>query len=125
MYKVEIDNGGDTVFNVKTKDYEFAIDTKGKGSTPPDALLAALGSCVGVYIRKYAEGARLNIGGFTIVVEADFAAEKPLRFKDIKVNVSMQGAGLDERRKRAMLEFVKNCPVHNTLKGNPSVEIVR
>ena len=66
MYKVEISNKGDSVFNVRSKDYEFNVDTKGKGMTPPDTLLASLGSCMGVYIRKYAEGAKLNIGNFKI-----------------------------------------------------------
>jgi uncharacterized OsmC-like protein len=30
-------------------------------------------------------------------------------------------AALDDRRKKALLEFVRNCPAHNTLKGNPEV----
>lgn len=38
-------------------------------------------------------------------------------FRDLK------GAVLDERRRKALLEFVKNCPVHNTLKVNPLVDI--
>ena len=123
MYKVEINNKGGMLFDVKANDYQFVIDAKGKGLTPPDALLAALGSCIGVYIRKYAEGAKLDIGPFKVTVESEFDAGKPVRFKDIKVTVNLKDAGLDERRKNAMLDFVKNCPVHNTLKGGPRVDI--
>lgn len=123
MYKVEIANLGDSVFNVKSKDYEFNVDTKGNGITPPDALLASLGSCMGVYVRKYAEGAKLNIGNFKISVEADFDSEKPYRFKNIKANITFDGAVLDDRRKAALLEFIKNCPVHNTMKASPNIEV--
>ena len=123
MYRVEISNKGDSVFKVMSKDYEFNVDTKGKGMSPPDTLLASLGSCMGVYIRKYADGAKLNIGDFRIVVEADFDAEKPYRFQNIKANIILGGAVLDDRRKAALLEFIKNCPVHNTLKAAPNIEV--
>ena len=123
MYRVEISNKGDSVFNVRSKDYEFNVDTKGKGMTPPDALLASLGSCMGVYIRKYAEGAKFDLGNFKIIVEADFDTEKPYRFQNIKTTISLGGAILDDRRKVALLEFIKNCPVHNTLKTAPNIEV--
>ena len=123
MYRVEISNKGDSVFNVRSKDYEFSVDTKGKGMTPPDALLASLGSCMGVYIRKYAEGAKLDLDNFKIIVEADFDTEKPYRFQNIKATISLGGAILDDRRKAALLEFIKNCPVHNTLRSTPNIEV--
>jgi uncharacterized OsmC-like protein len=74
---------------------------------------------MGVYIRKYCEGARIPIPGFTVAVEADFAKEPPFRFKDIKVSIDLKGATIDGRRKAALIEFIKNCPVHNTLKNAP------
>ncbi len=123
MYRVEINNRGDSVFNVKSKDSEFIIDTLGKGVTPPEALLAGLGSCIGVYVRKYTEGAKLDLKEFVITVEAEFSSDKPLRFKEINVFIDFKGAKLDEQRKKALIEFVKNCPVHNTLKNNPSIEL--
>ena len=123
MYKVSIKHHKDYQFSVKTGDDEFMIDSKGKGLTPPDALLAALGSCVGVYIRKYAEGAKLDLANFDINVEAEFCKDAPVGFKVINVSVDLKNAQLDKRRKQALLSFVKNCPVHNTLKLNPEVKI--
>lgn len=122
MYRVDIESGGGYLFNVKSKDYSFSIGTEGKGITPPDALLASLGSCIGVYIRKYAEGTKLDIGEFSIKVEAEFAKEKPVAFRTINVSVVFKKQ-LGEDRKRALLAFIRNCPVHNTLKLNPAVEI--
>lgn len=123
MYKVDVTNEGGESFKVRSKDYEFAIDTKGAGITPPGTLLAALGSCVGVYIRKYAEGAKIDLKNFKVTVESEFGKEAPFAFKTINVSVDLGGASLDDRRKKALLEFVKNCPVHNTLKGDPAIAI--
>lgn len=122
MYSVEITNSKDYLFNVKSKDYEFSVDTKGKGMTPPDTLLASVGTCLGVYIRKYAEGANIELGAFTIKAEADFSKD-PVCFRKIDVTIDLKGAKVDERRKNAMLAFIRNCPVHNTLKANPEVEV--
>ena len=123
MYHVDITNDGDYSFKVKSKDYEFLVDTKGKGITPPDVLLASLGTCVGVYVRKYAEGAKLLLAEFSVSVDADSSKETPVCFRKINVNVDLKGMQLDDRRIKSMHEFIKNCPVHNTIKNNPEVEI--
>jgi uncharacterized OsmC-like protein len=121
MYHADISNSGGYSFKIKSKDYEFVVDAK--GMAPPDALLASLGSCVGVYLRKYAESAKLALPEFEISVDADLSKEAPVCFKKIDIRIDLKGAQFDERRLKAMLDFVKNCPVHNTLKQDPEVEI--
>lgn len=123
MYRVEITNKQDYVFKVKSGDYELVIDIKGRGITPPDTLLASLGSCIGVYVRKYAKGINLELKEFVITVEAEFCSEKPVRFKEINVSIDLKGAVLSAQRKKALVGFIKNCPLHNTLKNNPFVVI--
>ncbi|HTY45549.1 MAG TPA: OsmC family protein [Patescibacteria group bacterium] len=123
MYSVEITNAGGSQFKVISKDYEFVVDTKGGGVTPPDALLASLASCIGVYTRKYFEGAKLEAPEFKIYAEAEFTKESPVCFRQIRVRLELAGNPLDERRKKGLLEFAKNCPVHNTLHADPAVEI--
>jgi uncharacterized OsmC-like protein len=123
MYAVEIASKSGYRFNVKSKDYEFVVDIKGGGITPPDTLLASLGSCMGVYLRKYVEGAKLPVGEFNITVKADLTGEAPHRFKNIHVVIDVKGAALDERHKKALLDFMENCPVHNTLKDNPAIDV--
>lgn len=123
MYRVEIASSTGSSFKAKSGDYEFLIGTKGKGITPPDTLLAALGSCIGVYIRKYCEGSKFRLDNFNIAVEAEFSKEAPIGFKQINVSLDLKGAQLDEPRKQALLAFIKNCPIHNTLKINPSIDV--
>ena len=121
MYSVDIENNGEYGFNVKSGGYEFTVDIKGKGITPPAVLLASLGTCVGVYIRRYAEGANINMKDFRIKVDAKFDKEPCARFNKVDVSIDLKGVQLEERRKAALLNFIKNCPVHNTLKANPSI----
>ncbi|MDP2941246.1 MAG: OsmC family protein [Candidatus Omnitrophota bacterium] len=123
MYRVEITSSGTSEFQVKSKDYEFTVSTGGKGVTPPDTLLASLGSCIGVYIRKYCEGAKINLSDFSVRVEAEFTKEPPFRFEVINARIGLRGARLDERRKNALLDFIRNCPVHNTLACRPQINL--
>lgn len=123
MYTVEIKSDGGYKFSVRSKDYEFSSDIKGQGMSPPDILLGSLGSCIGVYVHKYLEGAKLEAAGLRIKIEADFPKEPPMCFKEIKVNIYLEGVELDERRRLAMLEFIKNCPIHNTLKAAPAISV--
>ena len=123
MYKVEVENIGGFKFKARAGSEEFTIDANGGGCTPPDALLASLGSCIGVYIRKYAEDGKVDIGGFTVKVEAEFSAQGPASFRVINVSIDLKGADIGERRKAALISFIKNCPVHNTLKGTPDIRI--
>jgi len=122
MYKVQVTHNQDLAFTVKVGESEFIIDAKGKGLTPLDTLLAGLGSCLGVYIRKYAQGAKVNLDNFKINVSAELSSESPFSFRKISVDIDLKNSGLDERRQKALLEFIKNCPAHNTLKGNPLIE---
>ena len=122
MYVIEIVHNQDMAFTVKAGISEFTVDAKGKGLTPLDALLAGLGSCIGVYIRKYAEGSKLNLENFKINVSAELSKESPLSFRQISVEVDLKSCPIDERRQKALLEFIKNCPAHNTLKANPLIE---
>jgi len=122
MYKVEITHNQNLAFTAKVGLSEFIIDAQGQGLTPLDALLAGLGSCIGVYIRKYAQGSKIDLKNFKINVSAQLGSPSPLSFKLINVQIDLKDSGLNERRQRALLEFVKYCPAHNTLKGNPVIE---
>ena len=122
MYKVQVRHNQALAFTVRTNESEFIIDAQGKGLTPLDALLAGLGSCVGVYICKYAQGAKLNLVDFKVDVSAQLSSDAPFSFRTISVEIDLKNSGLDERRQKALLEFVKHCPAHNTLKGNPEIE---
>jgi uncharacterized OsmC-like protein len=122
MYKVCVIGVNKTEFRVKTENYEFMIDSDGeKGITPPDTLLAGLASCMGVYIRKYCKNTSIEIKEFEITLQAELSEEKPVSFRKIEAKIDLKGAQFDEMRKRSIISFIKNCPVHNTLKNSPEI----
>ena len=115
MYTVNITNDGEYGFKVDSDEYEFTINTKAKkGISPPSAFLASLGSCIGVYIRKYADGAKIELKEFNVNVEAELKKEPRYHFQNINVTIE---------RKQALSSFIKNCPVHNTLESSPQTNI--
>jgi putative redox protein len=123
MYRAQITHAKDLAFSVELGDFGFVIDAKGIGASPLNVLLASLGSCIGVFIRKYAEGSKLPLDNFSVTVEAELAKEPPMCFRTINVAVDLKETKIDDRRKQALLEFIKNCPVHNTLKADPRIEV--
>lgn len=122
MYSVEVASGPGSTLIAKSKDAQITIGLDGKSFTPMDVLLASLGSCKAVYIRKYAQGAKIDLKDFSLKLEAEFSKEPLVCFKKIKVTIDLKGLDLDERRKQAMLDFIKNCPVYNTLQVKPQVD---
>ncbi|MFC1674951.1 OsmC family protein [Candidatus Omnitrophota bacterium] len=123
MYKVDITGQGESGFKVSSDGHEIVLDPKGGGISPSAALLASIGSCVGVYLRKYCKGANLELKDFKISVEADFVKEPVFCFKEINVSVDLKGLQLEERRQQALLNFAKKCPIHNTLKSDPQINL--
>lgn len=121
-YRATISGSGGYAFSVASEGHTFTIDPDGKGISPPAALLASLGSCIGVYLRKYEEGSKLDFGDFTVDVEGTFTPEKPVRFAKIAVAVRLGGQMLDDKRMQTLLAFIKNCPVHNTLEQVPVID---
>ncbi|MCM8783795.1 MAG: OsmC family protein [Candidatus Omnitrophica bacterium] len=123
MYRVELEHRGNTFFIAKSKDYLFNIDLKGKGMTPPDVFLSSLAGCIGVYFQKYLENAKLDISQFKITAEGEIPREQPLCFRNIKISIDIKEGRLEDKRKSAIIDFVKNCPIHNTLKNSPEIDI--
>lgn len=91
-----------------------------EGMSPLEVFLISLGACAAVYAKGYCKNAQIDAKDFKISVTSDLTPDSPRRFKDIKVKISL-GQDLGNR-KDALLSFVKNCPVHNSLINKPNVE---
>lgn len=123
MYKVDISCKEGNTFNVISGAAKATIDLAEKDNLGPlPTLLGALGSCVAVYLRRYADNLKLPIGEFSVSVEADLIKEPPVSFRKINISVDLKGAQLDEQKMEGLMRFIKNCPVHNTLHGNPEID---
>lgn len=92
-----------------------------QGLNPLEFFLTSVGACVGVYAKRYAQDSKIDINNLVIEVEAELSSERPFKFSQIKIEIK----GLDlGAKKEAFLNFVKNCPIHNTITSQPKVEFV-
>ena len=92
-----------------------------EGMTPPELMLASLGSCAVFYAVQYLKARNLDTGG----VEATVDAEKlkgPARLGNFKIEVHCP-VPLTEQQQLGMVRSVHTCLIHNTLMSVPEIAI--
>jgi putative redox protein len=90
------------------------------GMTPPEFLLASLGTCAGFYAAQYLKTRSLPADGLQIRVTAEKASQ-PARIGKFQIEVI--APGLDPRHEAGILRAVRVCLVHNTLLHTPAVDV--
>lgn len=90
------------------------------GMTPPELLLASLGTCAGFYAAEYLRTRGLSTDGLEVRVTAEKAAA-PARLASFRIAVTVPD--LDPRHEAGILRAVHACLIHNTLMHPPAVEI--
>jgi uncharacterized OsmC-like protein len=91
-----------------------------QGMTPPELLLASLGTCAGYYAAEYLRTRSLPSDGLQIKVTAE-KVKAPARLEAFKIEVTLPG--LDPQHEAGLLRAVKFCLIHNTLLHTPAIEI--
>lgn len=123
-----VDYIGGTAFKTKIRDHEVICDQpvgnggQDAGMSPPEFLLASLGTCAGFYATQYLRTRSLPAEGVRVTVAAQKAADKPARLGSFQITVVVPGLE-DERHKEGVLRAVKSCLIHNTLLNPPAIEI--
>jgi len=121
MYHVEVSNNSKTSFKALARNVEILIDLEGRSFTPLEALLAGIGSCVGVYLNRFFEMNKISVN-YNISLEAELTKSPPICFRDINIVINLNGMKMDDHKMKQMMEVVKKCPAHNTLKNNPNIK---
>ena len=91
------------------------------GMTPPEFLLTSLASCAAYYAAQYLKARHLPAEDLQVRVSAE-KAQQPARLDRFKIEVETHG--LDQRHQEGILRAAKACLIHNTLLGQPSIEVV-
>ena len=92
-----------------------------QGMTPPEFLLAALGTCAGYYAAQYLKARGLSAEGLEVKVAAEKAL-KPARLTDFRIEVL--APNVPGQHEQALLRAVDTCLIRNTLLNAPTVETV-
>jgi uncharacterized OsmC-like protein len=116
--KFEAEAGGHKVIS----DQPVSNSGTGAGMTPPELLLASLGTCAGYYAVEYLRTRSLSAAGLTVRVLAEKAAA-PARLGSFRIELNVPGLD-DVRHREGVLRAAKTCLIHNTLDHPPSIEFV-
>ena len=91
------------------------------GMTPPEFLLASLGSCAAFYAVQYLRTRNLDDRGVEVSVTAE-KLKQPARIGNFRIQVTCPIA-LTEEQEQGVMRSVHHCLVHNTLLNPPEIEI--
>lgn len=125
--EIVVQHLGDVQFEIKARQHVIVSDQPpenggyDEGMTPPELLLASLGSCAGFYAAAYLKKHNLAVKGTKVRVTAE-KAKNPPRLDDFKIEVEVP-IGLDEKHKAGVEDAVHRCLIHNTMLAQPKIEI--
>jgi len=117
---------GGVKFEATSRGHSVICDQPGEnrgtdaGMTPPEFLLASLGTCAGFYAAEYLRTRGLAADGLAVRVTAE-KATGPARLASFRVEVT--APNLDPQHEAGLLRAVKACLIHNTLTHPPAIEI--
>jgi|SRR5580704_809402 putative redox protein len=125
--EVFVEHLGDMQFEIKSRQHAIVSDQPSEngghdeGMTPPELLLASLGSCAGFYAAQYLRKHGLATAGTRVRVTAEKMPNPP-RVDHFQIEVEVPVA-FDERHKAGIEAAVHHCLIHNTLLHPPSIEL--
>ncbi len=92
-----------------------------QGMTPPELMLASLGSCAAFYAVQYLKARNLDASGLEVTVDAE-KLKNPARLGNFRIEVDCPVPLTDEQQ-TGMVRSVHCCLVHNTLMSVPEIAI--
>ena len=125
--EVWVEHLGALQFEIKAREHTIACDQPvenggyNEGMTPPELLLASLGSCAGFYAAQYLRKHKLATEGTRVRVTAE-KAKDPARLDNFRIEVEVP-AGLEGDHKAGVEDAVHHCLVHNTLLHPPRIAV--
>ena len=126
--QVTIEHLGAVQFEIKTRGHSIVSDqpTDGggfdEGMTPPELLLASLGSCAGYYAAHYLRKNRLAKEGTRVRVSCETVKDPLARMDNFIIEVDTP-VELTRDQREGVQQAVEHCLVHNTLLHAPRISL--
>jgi putative redox protein len=127
MMEVKITHVDQVKFAIQARSHSILCDQPAEnggedtGMTPPEFLLASLGSCAAFYAVQFLKTRNLDDRGVEVTVTAD-KLKQPARLGNFRVSVVCP-ALLTEGQTESLMRSVHHCLVHNTLLTPPEIKI--
>lgn len=125
--QVKVEQLGNVQFAIHARHHSVLCDQPAdnggddEGMTPPELMLASLGSCAAFYAVEYLKTRKLPAAGVEVVVNAE-KLKNPARLGNFRIEVDCPVALTDEQQ-MAMVRSVHSCLIHNTLMSVPEIAI--
>ncbi len=127
MMEVKVTSLDQVKFAVQARSHTIICDQPAEnggedsGMTPPELMLASLGSCAAFYAVQYLKTRNLATSGVEASVTADKLTQ-PARLGNFKVHVSCPTT-LTEDQCKGLMRSVHQCLIRNTLAAQPEILI--
>ncbi|HYL83102.1 MAG TPA: OsmC family protein [Candidatus Angelobacter sp.] len=125
--EIQVEHLGAVQFEVKARQHTLVSDQPSdsggfdEGMTPPELLLASLGTCAGFYAAQYLRKNKLASEGTIVRVTAE-KAKDPARLDNFRIALDVP-CELSQDHLRGIEQSVHHCLIHNTLLYPPKISI--
>jgi uncharacterized OsmC-like protein len=125
--EISVEHLGEVQFKISARNHTIDCDQpiesggEDEGMTPPELLLASLGSCVGYYAAQYLRNHKLATEGTRVQVTAE-KLKNPARLDNFQVHVEAP-VDLSEEHMLGVNQAAHKCLIHSTLMSTPTVQI--
>jgi putative redox protein len=127
--EVTVEHLGAVQFEIKARQHVIECDQPpenggfDEGMTPPELMLASLGSCAAYYAAEYLRKNKLAEQGTRVRVTAEKRKdERGVRLDDFRILLDV-ALELDPKHVQGLERAVHKCLIHNTLLQPPSIAI--
>ena len=126
--EVTVEHLGAVQFQIKTRGHSIVSDQPAdsggfdEGMTPPELLLASLGSCAGFYAAQYLRKNKLATEGTRVRVTCEKVKDPVARMTNFVIEVDAP-VELTKDQRQGLDQAVANCLVHNTLMHAPKISL--
>ena len=125
--EVKVSHLGQVKFKIQSRSHSILCDQPAENGgsdcamTPPELMLASLGSCAAFYAVHYLKARNLADHGVEVSVTAE-KLKQPPRLGNFKIRVECP-VPLTEDQTEGLKRSVHACLIHNTLLSPPEIEI--
>jgi uncharacterized OsmC-like protein len=125
--EVKITHLDQVKFAIQTRSHSIVCDQPAEnggedsGMTPPELLLASLGSCAAFYAVQYLKTRNFAESGVEVSVTAA-KLKSPARLGNFQIRVACP-VSLTEEQTEGLTRSVHHCLIHNTLLSPPEIKI--
>jgi uncharacterized OsmC-like protein len=126
--EIIVEHLGSVQFQISTRGHSIVSDQPveyggyDEGMTPPELLLASLGSCAGYYAAQYLRKHKLAIEGTRVRVTCDKVKEPVPHMDNFRIELESP-VELSSEHRQGVHDAVEHCLVHNTLLHAPKISL--